>query len=127
MRWRYILNVVGILNLFFGLMMTFPLLWDLYFDDQSVMPLLKSMGITVGAGLMLYAIFGRTRVESIRQREGMAIVAVAWTTIGFFSAPILGAIIIKLFPSRPSPAALLIGGIWLLLLVLAALAADAPQ
>jgi trk system potassium uptake protein TrkH len=86
MRWRYILNVVGILNLFFGLMMTFPLLWDLYFDEQSVVPLLKSMGITVSAGLMLYAIFGRTRVESIRQREGMAIVAVAWTTIGFFSA-----------------------------------------
>ncbi len=86
MRWRYILNVVGILNLFFGLMIIFPLLWALYFDDQSVVPLLKSMGITVGAGLMLYAIFGRARVESIRQREGMAIVALGWTAIGFFGA-----------------------------------------
>ena len=86
MRWRYILYVVGILNLFFGLTMIFPLMWGLYFKDRSIYPLLVSMGITVTVGLLTYLIFRRSRVETIRQREGMAIVAVSWTSIGLFGA-----------------------------------------
>ena len=52
MRWRYILNIVGILNLFFGLTMVFPLLCGLFYKDSSVIPLLKSMGLTVGGGAL---------------------------------------------------------------------------
>jgi len=86
MRWRYILNIIGILTFFFGLTMIFPLLVGLYYQDQSVAPLLKSTGITVLAGLILYLIFRKEKVEIISQREGMAIVAVGWTTVGLFGA-----------------------------------------
>ncbi|UCF93915.1 MAG: TrkH family potassium uptake protein, partial [Desulfobacterales bacterium] len=86
MRWPYILNLTGILTLFFGLTMIFPLLVGLYYQDPSVDAVLKSMGLTVLAGLMLYIIFRRQKAEIISQREGMAIVAVGWTAAGLFGA-----------------------------------------
>ena len=86
MRWRYILNIVGILNLFFGLTMVFPLLCGLFYKDSSVIPLLKSMGLTVGGGALLYLFFKGAKAEVITQREGMAIVAIAWTAIGLTGA-----------------------------------------
>jgi len=52
MRWRYILNTVGILLLFLGLSMSFSLFWGLYYDDGSVVPLLMSMVITVISGFL---------------------------------------------------------------------------
>ncbi|MFZ1199322.1 MAG: TrkH family potassium uptake protein [Desulfobacterales bacterium] len=86
MRWRYVLNVVGILNLFFGLTMVFPLLCGLIYKDASVTPLLEAMGITVGCGALLYLFFKEAKAEVITQREGMAIVAFAWTAIGMTGA-----------------------------------------
>ena len=86
MRWRYILNVVGILNLFFGLTMVFPLLCGLFYNDTSVMPLLESMAFTVGGGALFHLFFRGAKAEVITQREGMAIVAIAWTAIGLTGA-----------------------------------------
>ncbi len=86
MRWRFILNIIGILTFFFGLTMIFPLIVGLYYQDSSVIPLLESMGITALAGLIVYLIFRKDRVEVISQREGMAIVAVGWTVVGFCGA-----------------------------------------
>jgi len=86
MRWRYILNIVGILTLFFGLTMIFPLFVGFYYQDQSVIPVLKSMGITVIAGLVFHILFRSAKAESISQREGMAIVAIGWTAVGLFGA-----------------------------------------
>jgi trk system potassium uptake protein TrkH len=86
MRWRYILNIIGILTFFFGLTMVLPLLVGLHYRDPSVIPLAKSMGITVAAGLIVYIIFKSGKAEIISQREGMAIVAVGWTAVGLFGA-----------------------------------------
>ena len=86
MRWRYILNIAGILTLFFGLTMVFPLFVGLYYQDQSVIPVLKSMGITVLAGLFFHLLFRSAKAETISQREGMAIVAIGWTAVGLFGA-----------------------------------------
>ena len=86
MGWRFILNILGVLLLFFGLTMIFPLMVGLYYGDQSLIPLLESMAVTVSAGLILYIIFRKARVEVINQREGMAIVAVGWTAVGLFGA-----------------------------------------
>jgi trk system potassium uptake protein TrkH len=66
--------------------MTFPLLVGLYYRDQSLIPLLESMVVTVFAGFVLYIIFRKDRAEVINQREGMAIVAVGWTAVGLFGA-----------------------------------------
>ncbi|MCK5507566.1 MAG: TrkH family potassium uptake protein, partial [Desulfobacterales bacterium] len=86
MRWRYILNVVGVLTLFFGLTMLFPMAVGLYYKDQSLIPFLKSIGITTFSGLLLHLCFRSSKAETISQREGMAIVFIGWTTIGIFGA-----------------------------------------
>jgi len=86
MSWRFILKIIGVLTFFFGLTMVFPLLVGLYYRDASLIPLLKSMGITVAAGSVLYLIFSKAEAEIISQREGMAIVAVGWAAVGLFGA-----------------------------------------
>ena len=86
MRWRFILKIIGVLTVFFGLTMIFPLLAGWYYDDGSLIPLLKSMGITLSAGLLFYLVFIKAEAEVISQREGMAIVALGWTAAGIFGA-----------------------------------------
>jgi trk system potassium uptake protein TrkH len=86
MRWRFISKIIGMLISFFGLTMICPLLVGLYYGDGSLIPLLKSMGITLSAGLILYLIFFKAKAEVISQREGMAIVALGWTAVGIFGA-----------------------------------------
>lgn len=86
MRWRYILYVVGTLIFFLGITMLLPLTFGIYYRDGSVIPLLKAMGLTTLTGLLGYLFFRKERAETISQREGMAIVAVGWTAIGFFGA-----------------------------------------
>jgi trk system potassium uptake protein TrkH len=86
MRWRYIFKVVGILILFLGLTMVFPILFGLYYRDQSVIPLIKSMGLTIITGGLLFLCLRKSKTEFISQREGMAIVAVGWTAAGLFGA-----------------------------------------
>ena len=82
MRWRFLLNIIGVLIFFFGLTMIFPLIVGLYYRDASVMPLLESMGITVFAGAIIYTFFREAKADVISQREGMAIVAVGWSAVG---------------------------------------------
>ena len=61
MRWRFILNILGVLLFFFGLTMIFLLLVVLYYRDQILIPLLGSMAVTVFAGLIFYFIFRKAR------------------------------------------------------------------
>ena len=86
MRWRYIAYLVGILTVFLSLSMILPLLCSLYYKDQSALPIIKSIIITVVSGSILYLFFHKSSVETISQREGMAIVAAGWTAVGFFGA-----------------------------------------
>jgi trk system potassium uptake protein TrkH len=86
MHWRFILKTIGVLIFFFGLTMVFPLIVGSYYHEQSVTALLESMAITVISGLLLYLVFRKDKAEVINQREGMAIVAVGWTTVGLFGA-----------------------------------------
>ncbi len=86
MRWRYILYVVGVLIFFFGLTMVLPSVAGIYYQDGCIRSLLISMGVTIATGLGLFGLFHKERVVHISQREGMAIVAVGWTVVGFFGA-----------------------------------------
>lgn len=51
MRWPFILNIIGMLILFLGMCMIFPIFFGLYYVDQSVIPLAQSMGITLASGV----------------------------------------------------------------------------
>jgi trk system potassium uptake protein TrkH len=86
MRWNYVFYMVGILTFFLGVLMAVPLLCGLFFNDSSVVPLMKSMAITTTVGAVLYVCCRGPRTEYISQREGMAIVAIGWTAVGLFAA-----------------------------------------
>jgi len=86
MRWRYVFNIIGILNIFLGISMVFALLWGLYYQDRSVQPLLKSTGITLLFGFLLYLFSRAPKTDYISHKEGMAIVTIGWIVIGFFGA-----------------------------------------
>ena len=86
MRWRYILNIIGILNIFLGISMGFALVWGLYYQDGSVQPLLKSLGITLISGILLYLFSRSPKTDYISHKEGMAIVTLGWIVVGFFGA-----------------------------------------
>ncbi len=78
MRWGYILRVVGALIFCIGITMLFPLGFAIYYGDESRLPLLKALGLTLAAGSALFLIFRGERVASMGHREGMAIVALGW-------------------------------------------------
>jgi trk system potassium uptake protein TrkH len=86
MRWSFILNIVGMLTLFLGICMIFPLFFGLYYKDQSVIPLAQSMGIAIASGLSLIICFRGTKIQYISHREAVAIVAIGWTAVGLFGA-----------------------------------------
>jgi len=85
-RLRYTLHLVGILTFFLGLTMVFPLLFGLYYQDESVLPLLKSIAVTLGTGLVIYLVFRSAKGEVMSHREGMGVVAIGWTAAGLFGA-----------------------------------------
>lgn len=86
MRFRQIFRLVGILNFFLGLSMLAPLCVSLIYSDGSCTPLLYSILVTSGIGLIVFY-FTRTREPScLNQREGMAIVTLGWLSAGLFGA-----------------------------------------
>jgi trk system potassium uptake protein TrkH len=74
------------LTFFLGLTMVFPLLFGLYYQDESVLPLLKSIAVTLGTGLVIYLVFRSAKGEVMSHREGMGVVAIGWTAAGLFGA-----------------------------------------
>ncbi len=86
MRWKFVINIVGILIFSLGLVMLLPLFCGLLYKDGSVFPILRSMGITIPSGALLYWLFRTPRGNHISAREGMAIVTLGWMAVGLFGA-----------------------------------------
>jgi trk system potassium uptake protein TrkH len=86
MRWGYIIRVVGLLTLSLGLTMVLALITGLYYGDSSVFPMLVSMAITAACGFCMYFLFRMETIESMRTREGMAIVSLGWVAVSVCGA-----------------------------------------
>ena len=87
MRWPFISRIIGILLVFTGLAMTVPLVCSFYYKDLALVGIIKSIGITLGAGLILMMLSIKHKDDAyINQKEGMAVVALGWTAIGLFGA-----------------------------------------
>ena len=81
---RHVLNVVAILEVFFGASMLAPLLVSLLYGDGDSLAFLAAMVVTVGSGLLVYRM---TRLDQdITTREGYAIVTLAWAGAAVFGA-----------------------------------------
>lgn len=84
MSLRHVLNIVAILEVFFGLSMLAPLGVSLIYRDGDALAFLVSTVITVGLGLVTYRL---TRLDAeITPREGYAIVSFAWAGAAVFGA-----------------------------------------
>ena len=55
MNFRTVLKLVGVLVVFIGLSMGFPLFWSLYLGEPDAQALLLSMGICLVCGGALWA------------------------------------------------------------------------
>lgn len=86
MRWHYIANIIGILLVFLGFSLVFPIAFSLWYNDNSIIALMESMGFTLAAGLLFYFGSRRPTIDYISQREGIAIVALGWLAMGLFGA-----------------------------------------
>jgi trk system potassium uptake protein TrkH len=86
MHWQRVLKVVGVLVLAIGLSMVLPLLVGLFYQDDSVGPFTKAIALTVACGAGMLVVFRGASSAQMSQREGMAIVALGWTAVGFFGA-----------------------------------------
>lgn len=86
MNWRHILGLLGLLFMFIGTAMLFPLGFSIYYQDQGLAPLVWSSSIAIFTGFVLHIIFRKQESSSISHREGILIVAAAWTSAGFIGS-----------------------------------------
>jgi trk system potassium uptake protein TrkH len=88
MRWHYILYVVAILIVFLGLFMALPLMVGFIYQEPSLLPCLKSMGISLAVGGILFLVLRKknARTDYVSPREGMGIVALGWIAVGAVGA-----------------------------------------
>lgn len=97
MRWRYTLQVVGLVLCFVGLSMLFPLVFSLSYADGMASFFLESISISSSLGILLFLCFRSAKVATMTHREGMAVV-----TLGWVGAGLLGALPFYLSGSIPS-------------------------
>lgn len=87
MRWKYILQIIGLLVVCVGLSMLFALGFSLYYRDAGRWPLVQACATTVTLGLILtLAGTGAESKAPLKHREGMVITALGWLSAGIFGA-----------------------------------------
>lgn len=86
MNFRIVLRLLGLLVCFIGLTMGFALFWSLYYRDGSAHALLFSIGLTIGIGVLLFAL-GKFQKEEIFRKEALAVVGLSWLLV-----PAVGAL-----------------------------------
>ncbi len=87
MRWRLIINMSGVLTIALGITMILSIIIGIFYNDNTIMPFVRSMTITSICGLLAYFFCPvSNKSKHITQREGMAIVATGWTVICVFGS-----------------------------------------
>ncbi|MFC1869389.1 TrkH family potassium uptake protein [Thermodesulfobacteriota bacterium] len=86
MNSHHVLRFIGILIFFLGLSMIAPLAVSLLHRDSGTLPLLWSMLITAGAGLLLYNSTKKDEASHLTHRDGIAIVTFGWMAAGLVGA-----------------------------------------
>lgn len=85
MNWTVVQRILGLLLMMFSLTMLPPILFSLYYDDQSWLPFVEGFVLTLVAGLVCWLPVHRSRKE-LRLRDGFLVVAAFWTVLGTFGA-----------------------------------------
>jgi len=83
---RRVLRLIGLLVFFVGLTMALALLVSVVYKEPSTLDLAASMGITCGAGLILFFVTKGEEVSTLSHRDGVAIVTFGWFIAGAVGA-----------------------------------------
>ncbi|MFW6037068.1 MAG: TrkH family potassium uptake protein [Desulfonatronovibrio sp.] len=78
MHWRHMAGLLGLLLLFIGLAMLFPLIFSVFHQDAGLIPLFWSSNIIIILGIILHLLFRKHKAEGFSHREGLFIVSAAW-------------------------------------------------
>lgn len=84
MKFRSVLAFQGLLLIFLGIFMLFPVGFSLYYGGDDLIPLLFSAGITIAAGFLLRLAF-RHHGE-LRIRDSYAVVSLGWILAALFGS-----------------------------------------
>ncbi len=85
MNWAVVQRILGLLLMMFSVTMLPPILFSLYYGDQTWLPFVEGFGLTFAAGFLCWLPVHRTRRE-LRLRDGFLVVASFWTVLGSFGA-----------------------------------------
>lgn len=84
MNYQKVISSLGILMMFIGISMVFPLFWSLYYGDPDWMAFVISSSLTIAVGLVAYK---STRLEgSFHNREAFIVVTLGWLLASIFGA-----------------------------------------
>ncbi len=81
-----VIKFIGILLIFLGASMCFPLGVAIIGGDESIFALIISIVITTGIGLLMFFLTKKGNMAHLSHRDGMAIVTFGWITAGLFGA-----------------------------------------
>ena len=84
MHFSSIAHVMGVLLLVTGCSMSFPIACSIFYQESDLLPLLYSMGITLGVGLPTFSIFRKHNDLTIK--DGFFIAVIGWILVSTFSA-----------------------------------------
>ena len=85
-NWNIIIRMLGMLLLIEGIFMTVSIVFPLYYKEDDLYPLLFSILINFGLGLLLYLSSSKEKVPQLGRREGYIIVSFAWILISIVGA-----------------------------------------
>ena len=81
MNWTVVQRILGLLLMMFSLTMLPPIIFSIYYNDNSWLPFVEGFGITLAAGLLFWLPVHRSK-KDLRLRDGFLIVASFWTVLG---------------------------------------------
>lgn len=80
-----VLRILGLLLMTFSMTMVFPVVVDLFYQEQSWVPFVESFGLTFFFGLLLWYPVRDSR-KDLRLRDGFLVVAAFWAGLGLAGA-----------------------------------------
>lgn len=80
---RLIIKVLSILLLIESFFMALSIPFSIYYGSVDLMPIIYSVLITGGFGLLLFLFFGKAK-KSLGKREGYTIVSLSWVVVSIF-------------------------------------------
>lgn len=80
-NFRVILNVLGLLLIFNGLFMLLCLPASFYFNMDDLVPMAFSASVTLGSGVLIWALTRSKKKPNIKKRDGFLIVTLGWVVM----------------------------------------------